>query len=162
MLPGGIQDEDGISKHKHKEVCKPKRVMASRGLYNKLWRRSKPSVHRELSQNKIAVRMRRRRAGILSIKRRQQLERLLFTIYKETAWMKGVLLKVTDSAYFDDAFVANIARLCDTLVKDVAFEIVKYNEKNKVVDTSTLKQRALDKLVEARQQFRLLQKVVSL
>ena len=76
--------------------------------------------------------------------------------------MKGILLKVTDSAYFDDAFVANVARLCDTLVEDVAFEIVKYNEKNKEVDTSTLKQRALDKLVEARQQFRLLQKVVSL
>ena len=76
--------------------------------------------------------------------------------------MKGVLLKVTDSAYFDDAFVANIARLCDTLVKDVAFEIVKYNEENKEVGTTTLKQRAQDKLVEARRQFKQLQKVVSL
>ena len=76
--------------------------------------------------------------------------------------MAGVLLKATDSAYVDDAFVTKVAALCDILVEDVAFEIVKYNEKNKEVDTSTLKQRALDKLVEARQQFRLLQKVVCL
>ena len=76
--------------------------------------------------------------------------------------MKGVLLKVTDSSYFDDAFVANIARLCDTLVKDVALEIVTYNEENKEVDTITLKQRALDKLAEARQQFKQLQSVVSI
>ena len=161
MLPGGIQDEDGISKHKHNEVYKRKRFVSARAMYQRMWR-ARQTGYRMPSQTKYAVIMRRKRAGILSIKRRQQLERLLFTIYKETAWMKGVLLKVTDSAYFDDAFVENIARLCDTLVKDVAFEIVKYNEENKEVDTITLKQRALDKLVEARRQFKQLQKVVSL
>ena len=76
--------------------------------------------------------------------------------------MKGVLLKVTDSSYFDDAFVANIARLCDTLVQDVAFEIVKYNQENKEVDTITLKRHALEKLAGARQQFKQLQSVVSI
>ena len=76
--------------------------------------------------------------------------------------MKGVLLKATDSANVDGAFVTKVQALCDTLVEDVAFEIVKYTEKNKEVDTMMLKRRALMQLDEARQQFRLLQRIVCL
>ena len=70
--------------------------------------------------------------------------------------------KATDSVNVDDSFIQKAQALCDTLVEDVAFEIVKYTEKNKEVDTITLKRRALMKLDEARQQFRLLQRIVCL
>ena len=74
--------------------------------------------------------------------------------------MKDVLRKAVDSAYVDDAFITKVAALCDTLVEEVAFEIVKYNEKNKEVDTITLKRRAMLKLDQARGQFKLLQRIV--
>ena len=76
--------------------------------------------------------------------------------------MKGVLLKATDSVNVDGSFLSKVQALCDTLVEDVAFEIVKYTEKNKEVDTVKLKQRALMQLNEARQQFRYLQRIVCL
>ena len=76
--------------------------------------------------------------------------------------MKDVLRKAADSAYVDDAFITKVAALCDTLVEEVAFEIVKYSEKNKEVDTITLKRRAMLTLDEARARFRLLQRIVYL
>ena len=76
--------------------------------------------------------------------------------------MKGVLLKATDSVNVDDSFIKKVQALCDTLVEDVAFEIVKHTEKNKEVDTVKLKQRAVMQLKEARQQFRYLQRIICL
>ena len=76
--------------------------------------------------------------------------------------MKGVLLKATNSMQVDSSFLSKVQALCDTLVEDVAFEIVKYTEKNKEVDTVKLKQRALMHLDEARQQFKYLQRIVCL
>ena len=49
--------------------------------------------------------------------------------------MKGVLLKATDSVNVDDSFIQTAQALCDTLVEDVAFEIVKHTEKNKEIDS---------------------------
>ena len=71
-------------------------------------------MHRLPSQSKVAVKQRRRRAGLLSSTGREQLERLLFTIYKDTAWMKDVLRKAYDSKFVDDSFVTNCTALCDT------------------------------------------------
>ena len=161
MWPGGIQDVDESSKDKPKEVSKPKRFTSSRAMYQKMWRLNK-SGYRAPSENKQAVLMRRRRAGLLSTTRRRQLDRVLFTIYKETAWMKGVLLKATNSMQVDSSFLSKVQALCDTLVEDVAVEIVKYTEKNKEADTVKLKQRALMHLDEARQQFKYLQRIVCL
>ena len=76
--------------------------------------------------------------------------------------MKDVLRKAYDSTYVDDAFIKNAAALCDTLVEEVAFEIVKYNDKNKEVDTITPKRRAMLKLDQARAQFRLWQRIFDL
>ena len=76
--------------------------------------------------------------------------------------MKGVLLKATNSMQVDSSFLSKVQALCDTLVEDVAVEIVKYTEKNKEVDTVKLKQRALMHLDEARQQFKYLQRIVCL
>ena len=98
----------------------------------------------------------------MSSTRRDQLERMLFTIYKDTAWMKDVLRKAYDSKYVDDSFVTDCAALCDTLVDEVAYQIAEYNEKNTEVDTMTLKRRAVVKLDEARAQFRFLQRFIDL
>ena len=76
--------------------------------------------------------------------------------------MKGVLLKATNSMQVDSSFLSKVQALCDTLVEEVAVEIVKYTEKNKEVDTVKLKQRALMHLDEARQQFKYLQRIVCL
>ena len=76
--------------------------------------------------------------------------------------MKDVLRKAVDLAYVDDAFITNVAALCDTQLEEVAFEIVKYNDKNKEAGTITLKRRAVLKLDQARAQFRLLQRIVDL
>ena len=76
--------------------------------------------------------------------------------------MKDVLRKAYDSMYVDESFVTNCAALCDTLVDEVAYQIAEYNEKNKEVDTMTLKRRTVVKLGEARAQFRFLQRVIDL
>ena len=76
--------------------------------------------------------------------------------------MKDVLLKATNSMHVDSSFLSKVQALCDTLVEEVAGEIVKYTEKNKEVDTVKLKQRALMQLDEARQQFKYLQRIVCL
>ena len=76
--------------------------------------------------------------------------------------MKEILRKAYDSTYVDDSFVKNCAALCDTLVDEVAYQIAEYNEKNKEVDTMTLKRRTAVKLDEARAHFRFLQRVIDL
>ena len=118
--------------------------------------------HRAPSQNKKAVKQRRWRAGLLSNTRREQLESLLFTIYKDTAWMKDVLRRAYNSKYVDDSFVTDCASLCDTLVDGCAGQIADYNLKDKEVDTVALKQRTMAKLTEARTRFKFLQKVIAL
>ena len=80
----------------------------------------------------------------MSNTRREQLERLLFTIYKDTA------------------FVTDCASLCDTLVDGCAGQIADYNLKDKEVDTVALKQRTMAKLTEARTRFKFLQNVIAL
>ena len=107
------------------------------------------------------MKQRRRRAGLLSITRHEQLERMLFTTYKDTAWMKDVLRKAYDSKYVDDSFVTDCASLCDTLVDGCAGQIADYNLKDKEVDTVALKQRTMAKLTEARTRFKFLQKVIA-
>ena len=98
----------------------------------------------------------------MSTTRHAQLERILFTIYKDTAWMKDVLRKAYDSKYVDDSFVTDCAALCETLVDDCAYQIADYNVKDKEVDTIALKQRTMVKLKEARTRFKFLQRVIAL
>ena len=74
--------------------------------------------------------------------------------------MKDVLRKAYDLTYVDDSFITNCAELCDTLVDEVAYQIAEYNQKNKEVDTMTLKRRTVAKLDEARAQFSFLQRVI--
>ena len=98
----------------------------------------------------------------MSNTRREQLERLLFTIYKDTAWMKDVLRRAYNSKYVDDSFVTDCAALCETLVGDFACQIADYNVKNKEVDAIPLKRRTMVKLDEARARFKFLQRVIDL
>ena len=98
----------------------------------------------------------------MSTTRHEQLERMLFTIYKDTAWMKDVLRKAYDSKYVDDSFVTDCTALCDTLVDEVACQIADYNVKNKEVDTISLKRRTMVKLDEARTRSKFLQRVIDL
>ena len=159
MCPGGMQDES--SKHVHDEKAERCSSKSSRAMYQRMWRARRMS-HRAPSQNKKAVKQRRWRAGLLSNTRREQLERLLFTIYKDTAWMKDVLRRAYNSKYVDDSFVTDCASLCDTLVDGCAGQIADYNLKDKEVDTVALKQRTMAKLTEARTRFKFLQKVIAL
>ena len=98
----------------------------------------------------------------MSTTRHEQLERILFKIYKDTAWMKDVLRKAYDSKYVDDTFVMDCASLCETLLDDCAYQIADYNVKNKEVDTISLKRRTMVKLDEARTRFKFLQRVIDL
>ena len=159
MCPGGMQDES--SKHVHDDKAGRCYSKSSRAMYQRMWRARKRS-YRAPSQNEIAVKQMRRRAGRLSTTRREQLERMLFTIYKDTAWMKDVLRKAYDSKYVDDSFVTDCAALCDTLVDDIAYQIADYNVKNKEVDTISLKRQTMVKLDEARTRFKFLQRVIDL
>ena len=98
----------------------------------------------------------------MSSPRREQLERLLFTIYKDTAWMKDVLRKAYETKYVDDSFVTDCASLCETLVDDCAYQIAAYNVKDKEVDTIALKRQTMVKLDETRTRFKFLQRVIDL
>ena len=112
MWPGGIQDVDESSKDKPKEVSKRKRFTSSRAMYQKMWRLNK-SGYRAPSENKQAVLMRRRRAGLLSTTRRRQLDRVLFTIYSWTAWIGEALLAAENSQLIDPAFITTLAAVKD-------------------------------------------------
>ena len=98
----------------------------------------------------------------MSTTRHAQLERILFTIYKDTAWMKDVLRRAYDSKFVDDSFVTDCAAVCDRLVDEVARQIVDYNVNNKEVETISLKRRTMVKLDEARARFKFLQRVIDL
>ena len=98
----------------------------------------------------------------MSTTRHAQLERILLTIYKDTAWMKDVLRKAYDSKFVDDSFVTDCAAVCDRLLEEVARQVVDYNVINKEVETISLKRRTMVKLDEARTRFKFLQRVIDL
>ena len=97
----------------------------------------------------------------MTLKRRQQLDTLVLTIYKETALMKQALLTAAHSQLIDPAFIKKLATVNDSL-KVVAVKIKTYNENNKEHRTMQLKARVMYELVDARKQFAYLSKILDL
>ena len=101
------------------------------------------------------------RNGALSLKRRQQLDTLVLTIYKHTALMTQALLTAAQSELIDPAFVKKLATVNDNL-KVVAVKIKTYSESNKEHGTTQLQQRVLAELLDARKQFKYLCRLLAL
>ena len=117
MLPGGIQDES--SKHEHKKIYK-----------RSLSQTANAELLRPLSKTKEALRSRLRKHGLLTMTRRQAIDRMLCAIHNNIAWMTEVLHSAEDAQLCQPSFIQKLAALKDNLTVFAA-QIKKYKEKNK-------------------------------
>ena len=116
---------------------------------------------KQVSNTINAMQHRIRKNGWLSLKRRQQLDTLVVTIYKDTALMKQALLTAAHSQLIDPAFMKKLAAVKDSLEAE-AVKIKTYNENNKEHGTMELKERVMYELVDARKQFAYLCRLLDL
>ena len=145
MRPGGIQDE----RRKHEHVKMHGRCHSDNpgALYGRLCRwKSKRTV--PLSQTNRAEIDRLKRAGLLSIAKRQQLDNMVSTLLNYTAWMEEALVAAEESQFFAPAYIKKLAAMKDNLAL-VAAATKRYTENNKEHGTMDLKRHAIVQMDEA-------------
>ena len=161
MRPGCSQDES--SKHEHVKMhgrchsdnssARDKRLCRSRN--------GRKQIVRGGDRPNRAGRDRLKRAGLLSIAKRQQLDNMVSTLFNYTAWMEEALVAAEESQFFAPAYIKKLAAVKDSL-EVVAAKINTYKEKNKEHGTSFLKRRAICMVDAARRQFRYLRKLLDM
>ena len=92
---------------------------------------------------------------------RDQLDRVVLTIYKNTESMTEALLRAANSQLIDPAFIKKLVALKDNL-ELVAAEIKRYRENNKEHGTLQLIKHAMVQLDEAVEHFAYLDKLLDL
>ena len=121
MLPGGIQDES--SKHEHQK--NHKRSISQTANAEQL---------RHLYKRKEALRSRLRKHGLLTMERRQAIDKMLCAIHNNIAWMTEVLHSAEDAQLCQPSFIQTLAAQKNNLTVFAA-QIKKYKEKNKEILT---------------------------
>ena len=161
MRPGGGQDEG--SKHEHVKMhgrchsdnsgARDKRLCRSNNC-------RRPIVRGGDRPNR-AGRVRLKRAGLLSIAKRQQLDNMVFTLFNYTAWMKEALVVAEESQFFAPAYIKKLAAVKDNLAL-VAAATKRYTENDKEHGTMDLKRHAIAQMDEATKGFAHLRKILEL
>ena len=163
MRPGGIQDES--SKHEQQTVFKAYRSQTTKARQQRRRYRHtqmlKGKMPRPISYTRQQVYRRTRQNGAVTLHGRDQLDRVVFTIYKKTASMPEALLQAANSQFIDPAFIKKLVALKDKL-ELVAAEIKMYRENNKEHCTLQLIKHAMVQLDEAVEHFAYLDKLLEL
>ena len=161
MRPGGIQDES--SKHEHVKMHGRCHSDNPGARDEKLcrWKDSwRPTVRGGDRPNR-AGRDRLKRAGLLSIAKRQQLENMVSTLLNYTAWMEEALVAAEESQFFAPAYIKKLAAVKDNLAL-VAAATKRYTENNKEQGTMDLKRHAIAQMDEATKEFAPFRKILEL
>ena len=161
MRPGGIQDEG--SKHEHVKMHGRCHSDNSGARDKRLCRSTncrRPIVRGGDRPNR-AGRDRLKRAGLLSIAKRQQLDNMVSTLFNYTAWMEEALVAAEESQFFAPAYIKKLAAVKDNLAL-VAAATKRYTENNKEHGTMDLKRHAMAQMDEADKQFAHLRKILDL
>ena len=103
MQHGGIQDES--SKHEQQKVYKLS-----------LSQTANAELLRPLSKTKAALRQRLRKHGLLTMTRRQAIDRMLCAIHNNIAWMTAVLHSAEDAQLCQPSFIQTLAALKLSLI----------------------------------------------
>ena len=167
MRPGVIQDERShpedqtVDTRRYRSHCKRAEVVPTyhrnrrysetyNAVYLRYWKHKRRCglPTKQLPHTINAIESRIRRNGWLSLKKRQQLDTLVRTIYKDTALMKQALLTAAHSQLIDPAFMKKLAAVKDNL------EAVAAAIKNK--------ERATLQVSEARTWFTYLDKILAI
>ena len=152
MRPGGSQDES--SKHEHVKMhgrchsdsssARDKRLCRSRN--------GRKQIVRGGDRPNRAGRDRLKRAGLLSIAKRQQLDNMVSTLFNYSAWMEEALVAAEESQFFAPAYIKKLAAVKDNLAL-VAAATKRYTENNKEHGTMDLKRHAIAQMDEATKEF---------
>ena len=118
-------------------------------------------VNRSYSQIRSAAATRQTRSGQLSSTKRQQLDRVVFTMNQHFASMKERLLRASNSPFIDPAFLKKLATELYDLDRYAVY-IKKYKEKNEENGTALLKIRAMANVEAARNWFTYLDKIMGM
>ena len=118
-------------------------------------------VNRSCSQIRSAAATRQTRSGQLSSTKRQQLDRVVFTINQHFASMKERLLRASNSPFIDPAFLKKLATELYDLDRYAVY-IKKYKEKNEEDGTALLKIRAMAHVESARNWITHLDKIMAM
>ena len=148
MQHGGIQDES--SKHEQQKVYK-----------RSLSQTANAELLRPLSKTKEALRSRLRKHGLLTMTRRQAIDRMLCAIHNNIAWMTEVLLSAAGSQLCQPSFIKKLAGLKDNL-ELVAAETKRYRENDKEHGTLQLIKHAMVQVDEAVEHFAYLGQLLDL
>ena len=147
MLPGGIQDE--TSKHEHQKNHK-----------RSISQTANAELLRPLSKTKEALRSRLRKHGLLTMTRRQAIDRMLCAIHNNIAWMTEVLHSAEDAQLCQPSFIQTLAAQKNNLTVFAA-QIKKYKEKNKEHGTKQHIKRGMVQLADAVKHFDYLRKLLA-
>ena len=148
MQHGGIQDES--SKHEQQKVYKLS-----------LSQTANAELLRPLSKTNAALRQRLRKHGLLTMTRRQAIDRMLCAIHNNIAWMTEVLHSAEDAQLCQPSFIQTLAALKNNLTVFAA-QIKKYKENNKEHGTQQHIKHGMVQLADAVKHFDYLRKLLAL
>ena len=159
MRPGGIQGES--SKHKHQTQYDGHLSDGWGAQYKGRCQPRNSQGKRIYSQTRQAVGHRIRRSGLLTLKRRRQLDRAVSTILNYTAWMEKALFTAEESQGFAPAFIKKLAAVKDNL-EAVAVTLKMYSDNNKEHGTLQLMKHTMAQVDDAVKQFACIGKILDL
>ena len=161
MRPGGSQDES--SKHEHVKMHGRCHSDNSSAPDKRLCRSSngRKQIVRGGGRPNRAGRDKLKRAGLLSIAKRQQLDNMVSTLFNYTVWMEEALVAAKESQFFAPEYIKKLAAVKDNL-EAVAAATKRYKENNKEHGTLQFKKHAMVQMDEAVKQFASLRKILDL
>ena len=161
MRPGCSQDES--SKHEHVKMHGRCHSDNSSAPDKRLCRSSngRKQIVRRGGRPNRAGRDKLKRAGLLSIAKRQQLDNMVSTLFNYTVWMEEALVAAKESQFFAPEYIKNLAAVKDKLAL-VAAATKRYTENNKEQGTMDLKRNAIAQMDEATKEFAPFRKILEL
>ena len=158
MRPDVIQDKH--SDHEDQTVHGRYLSDTCGGQYERGCQAGCKHVNRSYSQMRSAAATRQTRSGPLSSTKRQQLDRVVFTINQHFASMKERLLRASNSPFIDPAFLKKLATELYDLDRYAVY-IKKYKEKNEEHGTRQHIKRGMDQLADTVKHFDYLRKLLA-
>ena len=154
-----IQDKHRA--HEDQTVHEPYLSDTSGGQYERGCHAACKHVNRSYSQIRSAAAARQTRSRPLSSTKRQQLDKVVFTINQHFASMKERLLRASNSPFIDPALLKELTKELHGLDRYAVY-IKKYKEKNEENGTALLKIRAMANVEAARNWFTYLDKIMGM
>ena len=160
MRPGGNQDER--SKHEHVKMYGRCHSDNSSARDKKLCksRNGRKHIVRGAGRPNGGGRDRLKRAGLLSIAKRKQLDNMVSTLFNYTALLEEALVAAEESQFFAPAYIKKLAAVKDNLALVAA--ATRYTENNKEQGTMDLKRHAIAQMDEATKEFAPFRKILEL